>query len=103
MVDWLNLLFNAAWIAGIAVLLALLSAANWSARARGMRLRDLLALPRQQAIIALSGLLFSIGMFGTTHLEWERVVWALAILALAVSLVQSVRKPNMRNNMHDAP
>ena len=91
MVDWLSLGFNALWVAGSVLVLAVLSTSNWIARASGQRLRDQLAQPRQKVILALAGQLFCVGMLGTSTILWERIVWDLLVLAFTVLLVQAVR------------
>ena len=91
MVDWLSLAFNALWVTGSALLLAVLSISNWIARASGKRLRDQLTQPRQQVMLALSGQLFSAGMLGTATILWERIIWGLLVLAFTLLLVQAIR------------
>jgi uncharacterized membrane protein YidH (DUF202 family) len=89
MIDWLDLAFNALWIAGCALALAVLSIANWQARERGIRLRD--QLTQSRAALAIAATLFSAGMCGTSQALWERIAWAVLILAFISLAVWSAR------------
>ena len=90
MVDWLNIASNALWLIGSALALAILSIANWSARAKGHRLRDQLALPRQQATLALAGCLVCAGLLATSSAWWEAIPWLILTLALMIKLVRAI-------------
>jgi hypothetical protein len=91
MIDWLNLIFNALWLAGCALALATLSIANWDARERGLRLRDRLKQPRVQAALTIAAVLFGAGMAATSQTLLERIAWAALTVACVFLFISSIR------------
>ena len=77
MIDWFNLFANALWIAALALVLAVLSYASWSAGVRGSSLLDTLALRGPQSWLNLAGLLFSSGLFLTTPPGILKYFWLI--------------------------
>lgn len=67
--------FNALWILGLAIILADFSYADWQATVKGIKLRQLLALPTFQ--IAFSGglVLISLALVLLASTWWERLIW----------------------------
>jgi len=81
MIDWFNLAANSLWILGCAVVLATISYARWEAVTKGEKLRSLLNAQRFQPPLNLAGVLFCLGMAGTSDVNWKIGVWlVLAVL-----------------------
>jgi hypothetical protein len=84
MIDWFNLVANALWILALALLLALVSHAGWQASLNHEKLRTQLGRPVYQRFFDLVGVLFCLGMAGTSRLGWEIGLWGvLAVLFIA--------------------
>ena len=84
MVEWLGVATNSVWILGLALVLAVLSYADWSAHTTRQRLREVLG--RAAFRVALwSGLTcFCAGVALSGGRWWERILWGvLAVMALA--------------------
>ncbi|MBN1978299.1 MAG: hypothetical protein JW918_12960 [Anaerolineae bacterium] len=81
MIDVWGVIANSLWILGLAVLLAVLSWAHWTASTEGNRLRDELKRPRTQQALGLGLLLFCAGLAATGHTWWERILWGLLAAA----------------------
>ena len=77
MIDWYNLIMNACWIFGCSVALAALSYASWEASAQGEKIRTCLSQDHIQISLNLSGLLFCVGLAGTSDVVWQRILWIL--------------------------
>lgn len=75
--DWWNLLFNALWVAALALALAAVSAAGWRASVQKTRLNDELARPGAGRTLMISGVLFCAGLALTSASWWERLAWGL--------------------------
>lgn len=87
MINWLNLLDNALWIAALALALAVLSHVSWRASQRHTRLRAELARPGPQRALTLSGVLFSLGLALTAEPVWQKVVWFAITAYFIVQIV----------------
>ena len=83
MIDWVGVATNGLWLLGLAMGLAVLSYADWSAHSAHRRLRDVLGQPAFR-IALWSGLtLFCVGVALSGGQWWERVLWgALAVMAV---------------------
>jgi hypothetical protein len=81
MIDWFNLVANALWILACAIALATLSYASWAASLRHEKMRKILALPQYQTIMYIAGILFCVGLAGTSQKWWE-ILLLLIIVAL---------------------
>jgi len=92
MIDWYNLVMNAFWILGCAVALATLSYASWEASATGKKFKVTLGQPNTQIILNLAGLLFCIGLAGTSDARWQQIIWALLGLGFFVQIVMEFVK-----------
>jgi hypothetical protein len=90
MVDWLGVATNSVWILGLALVLAVLSYADWSAYTTRQRLR--VVLGRAAFRMALwSGLtLFCAGVALSGGRWWERILWGV-LAAKAVAEVWRAR------------
>ncbi len=94
MIDWLNLLFNALWIAGCSIALATVSYASWAGSVQGTKLKEELNYPTRQTFLNIAGLLFSTGLAGTSVQTYERVLWVIlaALFFLQIVLLLAERK-----------
>jgi hypothetical protein len=77
MIDWFNLVANALWILACAIALATLSHASWAASLRHEKLGKILALRQYHTSINLAGILFCLGLAGTSHKWWEIMLWLI--------------------------
>jgi hypothetical protein len=76
-IDAVSLVANALWIAGLALLLAVLSWSHWIASTETTRFRLVLDRPRVQMALYIGLALFSAGLAATARSWWERVLWLL--------------------------
>jgi len=79
MIDWFNLAVNALWILACALALAILSYASWSASLQHEKLQKILVLPRYQISIYIAGILFCLGLAGTSNEWWEIMLWIILV------------------------
>ena len=77
MIDWVNVFVAALWIAGLALLLSLLSLAR---SAREQSTRQVLSQPASRAATAGGIALVALGMFLSIEVVWEKLGWAIVIL-----------------------
>jgi hypothetical protein len=87
MIDWFGLVANALWILACAIALATLSHASWVASLQHEKLRKILAIPQYQASINLAGILFCLGLAGTSNKWWEIVLWLIVVGIFGAQLV----------------
>ncbi len=80
MIDWLRLSFNALWIAGLTLMLTVLSYAGWLAQLQEVGVRQRLARPAFQAGLDLGLGLVSLGLFCLGRGWLEHLLWALLTL-----------------------
>lgn len=93
MIDWFNLATNALWILACSIVLATLSHASWAASFRHEKLSKILALPQYQTSINLAGIIFCLGLAGTSYKLWESVLWLILMeLFVALSVIGLIRK-----------
>lgn len=74
MIDLWVLLANSLWIAGLAVLLAVLSWANWTAHGAQVPMRAVLARDGPRRVLHLGLALLCAGLAATGRAWWECVV-----------------------------
>jgi hypothetical protein len=77
MIDLRGLLGDSLWIAGLAVLLAVLSWARWIAAGERIPMRAVLARTRPRQVLHLGLALFCAGLALTGRAWWECVLWGL--------------------------
>jgi hypothetical protein len=83
MIDWLNVLYNALWILGLAVVLTTLSLAHWLAEERGGSFRQSLSEPSTRLAIAFGFILFAVGLSFIVEPWWYKIGWfGLILLSL---------------------
>ena len=93
LIDWRLVGFSAAWILGLAVVLAAFGFADFHARLHGSRFRDQVRLPAYQAPIDIGLALFSLGMAGSAGGVWEVALWgALAAGSVYLAARSVLRK-----------
>lgn len=86
MIDWLGLVFSTLWISGLAIALSVLSFAIWQARGAGKSLRLHLGQTSNQVALNLAGLLFCLGLAGSSSRTWEQVLWVVLAVGFAVQI-----------------
>ena len=79
MIDWYGVFRNGLWIAGLAVILAAVSYADWQ---RGLQtpkgsIRNALGRPGFLAAFCIGMVLFCAGLALSSSQWWETVAWAL--------------------------
>ncbi len=89
MIDWYNLFANALWILALALALAALSFARWSARMEGEKLKTILNRAAWGNSLNLAGTIFCAGLALTTEVWWERLLWAILGVLFLVQVVMS--------------
>ncbi len=77
MIDWFNLGTNAIWILACALALATLSHASWAASIQHEKLRTVLAFPKYHTSMNIAGILFCLGLAGTSQKWWEIMLWLI--------------------------
>ena len=77
MIDLWGLLASSLWIAGLAVLLAVLSWAHWVAAGEQISMRAVLARARPRQVLHLGLALFCAGLAATGRTWWEHSLWGL--------------------------
>lgn len=92
MIDWYNLFWNALWILGCALALATLSYASWEAANQGEKFRVWLGQTHLQIPLNLAGLLFSLGLAGTSEVIWQRILWVLLALGFGIQIGVALRQ-----------
>jgi len=93
MINWYNLLLNACWILGCALALAIVSYSSWEASKRGETFWKCLHQSKNQITLNIGGLLFALGLAGTTVISWQRVLWIILGCGFLVQIVsESFRK-----------
>lgn len=98
MIDWPGVAANAAWILGCALALATLSFTAWLADLARLPWRKMLDRPAARGALALSGLLFCLGLAGTAILgggpAWEAALWLILALAFLAQSIAAWRRPS---------
>lgn len=92
MIDWYNLVVNAFWILGCAIALAAVAYASWEASALQDKFRIRLGQPHIQIFLNIGGLLFSLGLAGTSGVIWQQVLWILLALGFAIQIGVGIYK-----------
>lgn len=87
MIDWTNLFFNALWIFALAIGLACLSYASYEASDRSTSMRTEFGRPGVQLFINVAGLLFCVGLAGTSDRTLEIVLWGVLAFLFLIQLV----------------
>ena len=77
MIDLCTIIANGAWIAGLALLLAVLSGSHWVASVERRTLRAVLARHSAQVGLNVGLALFCAGLAATARAWWEQALWAL--------------------------
>lgn len=91
MINWPSLVFNGLWVAGLVVMLATWSYADWLAHFQEVRTRQLLASPSFQGFFFLGLSLVTLGLFCLGRGWLERLLWA-ALTLLYAWQVYSLRR-----------
>jgi mannose/fructose/N-acetylgalactosamine-specific phosphotransferase system component IIC len=97
MIDWYNLLTNALWISGVAIILATLSYSSWLASTKKEKFIQLINLSHPiQIMLNIGGLLCSLGLAATTEILWQRILWIFLIIGFFVQLLSEIYKEKQR-------
>ena len=83
LIDWRLVAFSALWLTGLAVLLAVVSFADYLAAQQHLRTRAVLVWPGSQAATYMGFLLFCLGLLGLAHPWWQQLLWGLLAAAFA--------------------
>jgi hypothetical protein len=93
--NWLHLVFNALWVVGSALILAVLSYANWLAYMRGMHTRQLLGSSPFQLPLSIGLGLVSLGLFFLGRGWLEHFLWVVFVVLFAWQAWGSWRKSRL--------
>jgi len=91
MIDWMGVVTNAAWLFGLAVVLAALSYADWNAHHAGRRFCDVLGQPVFHMAVWSGLTLFCMGVGFSGGRWWERILWGVLAILAVVEVWQSAR------------
>jgi hypothetical protein len=100
MIDWYNLVMNTFWILGCAIALATLSYASWEASVRKEKFFTLLKHAQYQVPLNSGGLIFCIGLAGTSDVIWQQVLWGLLALGFVYQIVMEIRGLRANRNLN---
>lgn len=89
MIDWFSLAANSLWIIALSVGLATFGIARWEAQVNGQKLAERLSQPGKQSAMKVAGLLFCLGLAGTSEQLWQTIVWIVLALGFAGFLVEA--------------
>jgi hypothetical protein len=92
MIDWYNLVMNAFWVLGCAVALATLSYASWDASVSKEKFFVLLKQSQYQIPLNFGGLVFCVGLAGTSDVVWQQVLWGVLALGFIYQIVMEIRE-----------
>ncbi|MDY6878135.1 MAG: hypothetical protein SWK90_18285 [Chloroflexota bacterium] len=101
MIDVWGVLANGFWILGLAVLLAVLSWAHWTASVEKVRFRAVLGRPKVQRVLNLGLAFFCAGLAATGRSWWERVIWGLLAAVWAVQAWMADRRAESGDKEYD--
>ncbi len=96
MIDWAGVATNSLWLLGLAVCLAVLSYADWSAHSANRRLRDVLNQPAFRAMLWSGLTLFCVGVALSGGRWWERILWGVLAIMAAVEVWRAAPIAPMR-------
>lgn len=97
MIDWWNVAWNSLWIAGLAVGLATLSYTSWEASLYKEKFAARLRRASPQAFLNLAGVLFCLGLAGTSHRWWEVGLWLLLGVGFLAQGIAALRRSQQGN------
>ena len=87
LIDWRMVGFASLWIMGLAVILAVLSFADYHSKTKGDRFRDELRKPIYLVWINVGLSLFCLGMLGSSDTLWQSLLWGfLAVVFVVLSI-----------------
>lgn len=86
MIDWLSVVANGFWIAGLALILAALSYHYWLAAQSGRALSEVLSTTPFRKALVIGLLLIGIGLAGTSDQWWQVALAAAVVLGCVVML-----------------
>jgi len=93
MIDWYNLITNAVWIFGCSIVLATLSYSSWEASTKKSSFKELIQQHKIQIPLNVGGLLFTIGLAGTTQITWQKILWLIfSLIFLIQIIIESLNK-----------
>jgi hypothetical protein len=90
MINWYHLAANALWIAASGLALATLSYARWMATAKHQKLGVILGLGNYQLILNIAGVLFGVGLAGTSGTWWEVTLWLIIAVVFAWQVINRI-------------
>jgi len=92
MIDWFNLVMNSFWILGCTIALATLSYASWEASTVKEKFIIRLKQPGYQISLNIAGLLFCIGLAGTSDVVWQQILWGLLGLGFVFQIFMEIKR-----------
>ena len=87
MIDWYNLVSNALWIFGCALVLATLSYTSWEASLQKSSFKEIIRLYKIQIPLNVGGAFFALGLAGTTDITWQKILWAILFLGFLIQII----------------
>ncbi len=87
MIDWVSVIANGFWIAGLALVLAALSYYNWHADQQKRALREEFGSAPFQKAVAAGLLLIGIGLAGTSAQVWQVALAGAVVFGSGIALL----------------
>lgn len=98
MFDWFGLLSNGLWIAGLALLFAVVSHAFYRSISSPLSFGDILARPHTAGLAWMGGLLFALGLAaGSLGSPWQLILWFALALVCGIQVAISRRQQSGRS------
>jgi hypothetical protein len=77
MIDWFYVAFQASWITGMSICLAVISIAIYSASQMKSTVKDIFRTKEYMFVIDLGVFIFCAGLCGLARVWWEGLLWGL--------------------------
>lgn len=81
-IEWAELFSNSVWIIGLAIGLSTLSVAYWYSQRYGKPFKEVVSEPKRLCLFHLAGLLFCVGVAGTSNRWWKWALWELLVFII---------------------
>lgn len=93
MIDWFLVVSSSIWIVGFAIILAVVSYAQWDASMQGVSIRTLLSNPVYTRLLYIGLTFVTVGMALSSAVLWRRIVFAvLSVFNLIVIFTTNTTK-----------
>ena len=91
---------NACWIFGCALALTTISYISWYASLQRKKMREYWQNFIIQISLDIGGVLFAIGLAGTTQILWQRILWVILALGFVIQIVNETISIKNKKETH---